>query len=65
VIDFVIYKEGISKADPTNKCKELISPQANRAERFNEEQSRETFLANMFQYFRNANHNPKPAKDYL
>jgi DNA primase len=66
VIDFVMYKEGLSKADAINKCKELIGgPQGNRAERFNENQSRETFLANMFQYFRNAMHNSQPAKDYV
>ncbi len=55
VIDFVMYKEGLSKADEINKCKELIGgPEGNRAERFKENQSRETFLANMYQYFRNA-----------
>ncbi len=61
-----MYKEGLSKADAINKCKELIGgPQGNRAERFKENQSRETFLANMYQYFRNAVHSSQPAKDYL
>jgi DNA primase len=65
VIDFVMYKESVSKADAINKCKELIGgSQGNSAERFKENQSRETFLANMFQYFRNAVHSSQPAKDY-
>jgi len=66
VIDFVMYKENLSKAEAINKCKEIIAgPQGNRADRFKEVQSREVFLANMFQYFCNAVHNSKPAKDYL
>lgn len=66
VIDFVMYKENLSKAEAINQCKEIIAgPQGNRADRFNQDQSREQFLANMFQYFRNAMHNSKPAKDYV
>ena len=37
----------------------------NRTERYQQHLSRENFLANMYQYFKNAVHSSKPARDYL
>lgn len=66
VIDFVMHKENITKAEAINKCKAILGgTQGNRADRYQENQSREQFMANMYQYFKNAVHSSQPAKDYL
>ncbi|GCD80902.1 CHC2 zinc finger domain-containing protein [Schleiferia thermophila] len=66
VIDFVMHKENSSKHEAINKCKEILGYQKpDSKERYQPELSREQFLGNMYQYFRNAVHNSKPAKDYL
>lgn len=66
VIDFVMHKENCTKAEAIKKCKEILGHQKpNSKERYQPDLSKSQFLANMFQYFRNAVHNSKPAKKYL
>ena len=66
VIDFILHKENCTKAEAINKAKEILNYQEpSRTERYQPNLSRENFLANMYQYFKNAVHNSKPAKDYL
>jgi len=66
VIDFILHKENATKAEAIAKAKEIIGYTApSRKERYQPELSREQFLGNMFQYFKNAVSNSKPAKDYL
>jgi len=66
VIDFVMHKENSSKAEAIKKCKEILGYTApDSKERYQPELSREQFLGNMYQYFKNAVSNSKPAKDYL
>jgi len=66
VIDFVMHKENSTKAEAINKCKEIIGHvKPNSKERYQPDLSKSQFLANMFQYFKNAVHNSKPAKTYL
>lgn len=66
VIDFIMHKENSTKAQAINKAKEIIGYTApNSKERYQPELSREQFLGNMYQYFKNAVSNSKPAKDYL
>jgi DNA primase len=59
VIDFIMYKEKVSKHEAILKAQSLIG---------NTEiptLSREAFLTNMFTYFKNAVYNSKPAADYI
>jgi DNA primase len=66
VIDFIMHKENSTKAEAINKCKEILGYQKpDSKERYQPELSREQFLGNMYQYFKNAVSNSKPAKDYL
>src|SRR5690554_4596718 len=66
VIDFVMHKENSTKAKAINKCKEILGYQKpDSKERYQPELTREQFLSNMYQYFKNAVSNSKPAKDYL
>ena len=66
VIDFILYKENSTKHEAINKAKEILNyKEPNKNERYQTDLTREQFLGNMFQYFKNANHNSKPAKDYL
>lgn len=66
VIDFVMHKENSTKAEAINKCKEILGYQKpNSKERYQPDLTKSQFLANMFQYFKNAVHNSKPAKTYL
>jgi len=60
VIDFVMYKEDISKHEALKKCGELITGTAEP-----QTQSRELFLQKMFHYFKNAVSNSSVAKSYL
>ncbi|MCJ7933590.1 MAG: CHC2 zinc finger domain-containing protein [Chryseobacterium sp.] len=60
VIDFIMHKENLSKYEAIKKAEEILNPSSG-----NQEISREQFLNNMFQYFRNAISNSKPAKEYL
>jgi len=66
VIDFVMHKENSTKAEAINKCKEILGHQKpNSKERYQPDLTKSQFLTNMFQYFKNAVHNSKPAKTYL
>ncbi|MEC3877939.1 CHC2 zinc finger domain-containing protein [Chryseobacterium salviniae] len=60
VIDFIMHKENLSKHEAIKKAEEILNPGSG-----NQEISKEKFLTNMFQYFRNAISNSKPAKEYL
>ena len=70
VIDFILHKENCTKHEAINKAKEIISPLTpkggTKAPLKNSlPMERSQFLTNMFQYFKNAISNSKPAKDYL
>ncbi|MGS0749237.1 CHC2 zinc finger domain-containing protein [Halpernia sp. GG3] len=72
VIDFIMYKENLSKHEALKKAESLLggSPalpiKGNPKPKIqNLELSQTQFLGNIFQYFRNAVNNSKPAKDYL
>lgn len=77
VIDFIMHKENLSKHEAIKKAEEMLafvnakknnkkgSEQILNPSSGNQEISREQFLNNMFQYFRNAISNSKPAKEYL
>ncbi|WP_063743217.1 CHC2 zinc finger domain-containing protein [Flavobacterium covae] len=66
VIDFILYKENCTKHEAINKAKEILNHAApNKNERYQQDLSKEQFLTNMFQYFKNAISNSKPAKEYL
>ena len=66
VIDFVMYKENCTKHEAIKKCKEILGYQKpDRKERYQPDLSKSRFLANMYQYFKNAVHNSKPAKTYI
>jgi DNA primase len=63
VIDFVMHKEGCTKHEALEICKQLIggtapAPQA-------EQLTRTAVLTKMFTYFKNAVYNSKPAQEYL
>ena len=60
VIDFIMHKEDLSKHEAIKKAQEILNPSSG-----NQEMSKEKFLNNMFQYFRNGISNSKPAKEYL
>lgn len=66
VIDFVLHKENCTKHEAINKAIEILGhKEPNRAERNQTDLTREQFLGNMFQYFKNAISNSKPAQEYL
>ena len=66
VIDFILHKENCTKHEAINKAKEILNhKEPNKNERYQQDLSREQFLGNMYQYFKNAISNSKPAKDYL
>ena len=66
VIDFILNKENCTKHEAINKAKEILNhKEPNKKERYQQDLSREQFLTNMFQYFKNGVSNSKPAKDYL
>ena len=60
VIDFIMYKENLSKQEAIKKSQEILNPSSG-----NQEISKEKFLNNMFQYFRNGISNNKLVKEYL
>jgi len=60
VIDFILHKENCTKHEAIKKAEEILNPSSEK-----KEISKEQFLTNMFQYFRNAVSNSKPAKEYL
>jgi DNA primase len=66
VIDFILHKENCTKHEAINKAIEILGHnEPNKRERYQQDLSREQFLTNMFQYFKNAISNSKPAKEYL
>jgi DNA primase len=66
VIDFILHKENATKHEAINKAIEILNHnEPNKRERYQLDLSREQFLTNMFQYFKNAISNSKPAKEYL
>ncbi|EOG6908012.1 toprim domain-containing protein [Flavobacterium psychrophilum] len=66
VIDFIMHKENCTKHEAINKAIEILGHnEPNKRERYQLDLSREQFLTNMFQYFKNAISNSKPAKEYL
>ena len=60
VIDFIMYKENLSKHEAIKKAEEILNPSSG-----NQKISKEQFLGNMLTYFKNAITNSKPAKEYL
>jgi DNA primase len=63
VIDFVMHKEGCTKHEALEKCKQLIGggttpPPADQL-------TRTAVLTRMFTYFKNAVHSSKPAQEYI
>ncbi len=66
VIDFILYKENSTKHEAINKAIEILGRnEPNKNDRYQTNLSREQFLGNMYQYFKNAVHSSKPAKEYL
>ncbi|WP_127821637.1 CHC2 zinc finger domain-containing protein [Flavobacterium columnare] len=68
VIDFILYKENCTKHEAIKIAERIISPLAPEGETTKitkQDLSREQFLSNMYQYFKNAISNSKPAKEYL
>ena len=66
VIDFILHKENSTKHEAINKAKEILNHnEPNKNDRYQTNLSREQFLGNMYQYFKNAVHSSKPAKEYL
>ena len=63
VIDFVMYKEGCTKHEALEKCKELIGGVATAPPA--EQLTRTAVLTRMFTYFKNAVSNSKPAQEYI
>ena len=74
VIDFILHKENCTKAEAIKKTIEILGGE-NTATVINPINpvnppmkpsiSKEQILQNMFQYFRNAVHNSKPAQEYI
>ncbi|MFK7004695.1 hypothetical protein BWK63_04135 [Flavobacterium covae] len=66
VIDFILHKENCTKHEAITKAVAILGQETpNKNDRTQPSQSREQFLGNMFQYFKNAISNSKPAKEYL
>jgi DNA primase len=66
VIDFILHKENCTKHEAINKAVEILgNNQEAKGKSTKENLSREQFLTNMFQYFKNAISNSKPAQEYL
>ena len=66
VIDFILNKENCTKHEAINKAKEILNhKEPNKNERYQQDLSREQFLTNMFQYFKNGVRSSKPAQEYL
>jgi DNA primase catalytic core len=61
VIDFILYKEQLSKREAILKAKAMISGEVSPAAQL----TRVAVLTKMFTYFKNAIYNSKPAQDYL
>jgi DNA primase len=64
VIDFVMHKESCTKHEAIEKCKTLLTGEAQQISH-TVIQGKEQFLQKMFTYFKNAVHNSKPAQEYI
>ncbi len=68
VIDFIMHMENITKHEAILKAKEMITGESSTGTtkaQPKQQESRISFLTNMFTYFKNAIHNSKPAQEYL
>ncbi|OOB81725.1 hypothetical protein V8245_07550 [Flavobacterium columnare] len=68
VIDFILHKENCTKHEAIKIAERIISPLApegGTTKMTKQDLSREQFLGNMYQYFKNAVSNSKPAQQYL
>jgi DNA primase len=74
VIDFIMYKENITKAEAILKAQSLTNEIIPEKQKLSQEpikqatqpnMSREQILQNLFTYFKNAIHNSAPAREYL
>jgi DNA primase len=74
VIDFIMYKENVTKAEAILKAQSLTSELIPEKHKLSQEPikqatqpsiSREQILLNLFTYFKNAIHNSPPAREYL
>ena len=74
VIDFIMYKENITKAEAILKAQSLTNEIIPEKQKLSQEPlkqatqpsiSREQILLNLFTYFKNAIHNSAPAREYL
>jgi len=64
VIDFIMHKENISKAESINKAKEMVTGKKEERQE-TKDMVHSAILTKMFSYFKNAVHNSKPARDYI
>ena len=66
VIDFIMYMENTTKHEAIKKAGQMITGSTGtmRAKPMKQQESRISFLTNMFTYFKNAIHNSKPAQEY-
>ncbi len=66
VIDFILHKENCTKHQAINKAKEIVTTSiTNPKDSPRAHQSREQFLGNLYQYFKNGVNSSNPAKEYL
>ncbi len=66
VIDFIMHKENFTKSEAINKAVAILgNSQEAKGNSLKENISREQFLGTMYQYFKNAISNSKPAQEYL
>ena len=69
VIDFIMYKENLTKREAILKAQSMVTGESSTGttatKPMKQQESRITFLTNMFTYFKNAIHNSKPAQEYL
>ncbi|HET6244386.1 MAG TPA: CHC2 zinc finger domain-containing protein, partial [Bacteroidia bacterium] len=74
VIDFILHKENSTKREALMKAQEILGTENTTTEKkiinpvnppMKPSISREQVLQNMFQYFKNAVHNSKPAQGYI
>ncbi len=72
VIDFILYKENIDKHQAILKAQAILGVHPEPKITLQKETlkqtstlNREVILQNMFQYFKNAVHNSKPAQEYI
>src|SRR5690606_33576484 len=67
VIDFVMYKDNLSKHEAIKKAVEILGggTATTKKKKQDPDEHRAAFLEKMFTYFKNAIHNSKPAQEYL